>query len=111
MKRRAPVVVRIKGKAGFQRLLDPRNASILLKSGSVVLAPGHDIGVHTTEGKEEFIIILKGKARVTAEGFRPVSVARLSCVYIPARTAHNLTNTGSTSLHYIYVVCPVPGKR
>ncbi len=111
MKRRAPFVVKIRGKTGFQRLLDPRSASVLLKSGSVVLAPGHAVGVHTTEDKEEFIIILKGKARVTGEGFAPVSLRRLSCVYIPAQTAHNVTNAGSRSLHYIYVVCPVPRKR
>jgi mannose-6-phosphate isomerase-like protein (cupin superfamily) len=110
MSRRKPFLVKVRGVGRFQRLLDPPAGSVYLKSGSVVLAPGEAVGAHITAGKEEFIIVLEGKVKIVFEGGQPIRCSRLSCVYVPPQTVHNVLNCGVTRLHYIYVVCPVPAK-
>lgn len=107
MSRLTPFCVTITGTSRFQRLLDATAGSVHLKSGSVLLAPGKDIGAHVTAGKEEFIIVLKGRAKIVFEGSRPIRAERHSCVYVPPETLHNVINSGTSCLHYIYVVCPV----
>jgi mannose-6-phosphate isomerase-like protein (cupin superfamily) len=107
MRARAPVLGKIKGAGRFQRLLDSASESLRLKSGSVCLPPGESVGFHVTEGKEEFIIILKGKAKIQCEGSKVLYGSRQSFVYIPPCVSHNLTNVGRTVLQYVYVVCPV----
>lgn len=102
-----PFLIKIKGVGKFQRLLGAGVDSVNLKSGSVVLEPGESIGAHVTESKEEFIIIIKGKADVQLEAGRLIRARRLSAVYIPPETTHDVKNSGTSVLHYIYVVCPV----
>lgn len=60
----APFVKRLE-KPG---MLVSRYDSHQLHSGYVVLEPGKDVGEHTTEGREELIVMVEGKAEVTSNG-------------------------------------------
>ncbi len=109
MKQLKPFSLKIRAKQRFQRILDGSCLSVNLKSGAVVLKPRQEIGEHVTEGKEELLIILKGKAKIALAGAKSITAGKGSVVYIPPQTAHNVVNLGRSPLHYIYVVAPVLG--
>lgn len=102
-----PIVVRIKGNEGYQRLLGGPPNTMGLKSGCVTLEPGCSVGEHSTELKEEAIVILDGKAEVVLEGADAVTAEAESLVYIPPKTRHNVRNIGENLLRYVYIVSPV----
>lgn len=89
---------------GYTRLLGGPPQSVSIHSGKVVLQPGEAVGEHSTEGKEELIIILEGKGQFIFEGNTRIDFNTNSVLYCPPMTEHNVENTGSTPLHYIYVV-------
>lgn len=90
---------------GRKSLLKPP-LSTRLRSGSVVLAPGEDVGEHKTEGREEAIIILSGTATIVCEGLEAVVPAK-TLAYIPPESVHNVFNKTSLPLEYIYLVTPI----
>jgi len=67
------------------------------------LEPGKEIGEHTTEGGEELIVMVGGKAEVISEG-RVERVEAPCVVLVPAHTVHNVTNRSERLLRYVYVV-------
>jgi quercetin dioxygenase-like cupin family protein len=77
-----------------------------MRSGYVRLKPGETVGWHTTGKNEESLVILAGhgEARVEGQPARPISARML--VYIPPATKHNVANTGTGILEYVYVVSP-----
>jgi mannose-6-phosphate isomerase-like protein (cupin superfamily) len=106
MKKLKPLCVKFKGNKKFQRLLDNKSQSKLLKSGSLILRPGEEIGEHITESREEAIIILKGLARIVLPR-KQINAQKGSLVYIPPETRHNVLNCGRSLLHYVYLVVPI----
>jgi len=46
---------------GYTRLLGGPPQSVSMRSGKVILQPGETVGLHSTNEKEEFIIILDGE--------------------------------------------------
>jgi quercetin dioxygenase-like cupin family protein len=80
-----------------------RSDSHQLHSGYVVLEPGKEVGEHATEGGEELIVIVEGKAEVTSGGH--AESAEAPCVVlVPAHTVHNVKNRSETPLKYVYTV-------
>ena len=73
-----------------------------LKSGLVVLKKGEEIGPHSTDEKEEMIIILKGEAILEIEGDNK-KIQPGHIVYIPKNTGHNVRNDSEVTLKYIYI--------
>jgi len=104
--RRSPLKARLKSAKRFLRLLDA-SQTIRLRSGLVTLKPSENVGEHVTEGKEEVIIVLKGKGSVSCGGYRDFKLRAGELLYIPPNTKHNVTNTGRGVLGYVYVVTPV----
>jgi len=86
-----------------------RTRGVAMRSGFVVLQPGQDVGVHSTEHCEELILVLCGHGEVEAEGLGRSEVGENHVAYIPPGTSHNVFNVGSEPLRYIYVVAPAPG--
>ena len=84
-------------------LIEPHGSKIL-KAGRVVLFPGEEIGEHTTDKREEIIIVLKGIATL-ARGDKEIVLNRGDTHYIEEGILHNVKNTSSDELEYIYVVC------
>lgn len=94
----------------YQSLLKGEPQTCGMRSGRVYLAPGKECGQHSTKAHEELLVFLAGKGElVIAEKDRlKVCVGKVS--YIPPHTDHNVKNTGSEPLIYIYCVAPA-GKN
>jgi len=81
-----------------------------MRSGFVRLKPGESVGAHSTEEHEEALVVLRGQGKAEVEGQNQVIVSSRKLIYIPPRSRHNVTNTGSDVLEYVYVVAPI-GKE
>lgn len=102
-----PSLVKLRGLEKYTRLLAGVPLTAGMKSGYVTLKPGEAVGEHKTEGREEAIVILEGKASVHCEKKFVFTAEAESLVYIPPGTNHDLRNDGIVHLRYVYVVAPV----
>lgn len=102
-----PFAVKLNGKQKFKRLLGSSRscaeANEGLCSGFVVLKPKSSIGLHSTEKRQEIIVILEGRARVYYGRRGKFELGENSFVYLPPGTFHNVENTGSGWLKYLYI--------
>jgi mannose-6-phosphate isomerase-like protein (cupin superfamily) len=105
MEEKKAFVVDINSEKGYQRLIPGAPVTHGLKSGRVYLEPGADCGVHSTENKEEQLVFLSGSgtAKIGSEEF---AVGAGKICYIPPQTEHNIVNTGSEPLVYIFCTAP-----
>jgi mannose-6-phosphate isomerase-like protein (cupin superfamily) len=81
-----------------------------MRSGFVRLKPGESVGWHTTGHNEECLVILHGAGDALIERQPKRGFAAPGAVYIPPATRHNVTNTGTALLEYVYVVAPAAGQ-
>jgi quercetin dioxygenase-like cupin family protein len=88
-------------------ILDNKVNCLKLHSGLVVLQEGESVGEHSTENYEELIIVLSGKGYLEAEGITRAEIGPGIFAYNPPNTKHNVTNSGSEPLRYIYIVTKV----
>ena len=89
---------------GYQELLGGPPASAGMKSGLVALAPGKSVGKHSTEDHEEMVIVLEGNGEMVLADGSKLPIGPNSAAYSPRGTQHDVINTGSGVLRYIYVV-------
>lgn len=85
-------------------LKPPQSAG--MRGGVVRLKPGESVGWHSTDRNEESLVILHGKGTALFEGTGNLGFFAPQIVYIPPATRHNVENTGSELLEYVYVVAP-----
>lgn len=78
--------------------------SVRMKSGLVALAPGKSVGKHSTEQNEELLVVLEGQGEMTFKDGSKLPVKANFALYCPPETEHNVTNTGTGILRYVYVV-------
>ncbi len=78
-----------------------------MRSGFVRLKPGQSVGLHSTREQEEALVVLQGHGQAEVEGRDALPISARMLVYIPPRSRHNVTNTGTETLEYVYVVAPV----
>lgn len=91
----------------YLRLIKP-DESVKLHSGCVTLQPGESVGEHSTEEREEIIVVLQGEGSASTDSLPDPMIFRApAIVYFPPRTRHNITNTGDSPLRYIFTVTPV----
>ena len=100
-------VVELNDKPEYQRLLAGSPQTHGLKAGRVHLTPGSDCGRHNTENKEEVLVFLSGQGQAIIENNDPLDVGQGTIAYIPPNTNHNIKNTGTEPLIYIFCVTPV----
>lgn len=81
-----------------------------MRGGSVRLKPGESVGWHSTGQNEEALVILRGSGVANVEGQADVPVSAHRMAYIPPGTKHNVTNTGSELLEYVWIVAPIAGR-
>jgi mannose-6-phosphate isomerase-like protein (cupin superfamily) len=81
-----------------------------MRGGSVKLRPGESVGWHSTGEHEEALVILNGKGAANIEGRADLPIHEKMLAYIPPGTKHNVTNTGTELLEYVWVVAPT-GQR
>jgi len=94
--------------------LDPGNQSYFLllkgapetksfRSGLVTLAPGQSIGVHDSGVNEEMLVPLEGVGELRFADHPAVVIKPGLITYAPAHTRHDVVNTGSGTLRYIFI--------
>ena len=88
----------------YVRLLGGPPESVTMRSGAVTLQPGKTVGKHNTESYEELIIVLEGEGLIILSGGKQLDIKVGTLLYCPPDTEHDVKNTGSTTLTYIYVV-------
>ena len=90
--------------ARFTRLLGGPPEKVGVRSGAVMLLPGESIGQHSTRDNEEVIIVLEGEGElhIRDEPALPLGINRIG--YCPPDTVHDVVNTGTTPLRYLFVV-------
>ena len=89
------------------KILSGPPESVTMRSGMVVLPPESSVGLHSTENYEELIIILEGQATISVKGRTPVKVESGNAFYCPPDTEHDVFNSGTEPLRYIYIVAEV----
>jgi len=82
-----------------------------MRGGSVKLKPGESVGWHSTSANEEALVILHGSGVANIEGRPDVPLTERMLAYIPPATRHNVTNTGSQVLEYVWVVAPTKAAK
>lgn len=92
------------GEQGYLRLLGGPPASVTMRAGAVTLQPGKTVGKHNTESYEEFIVVLEGRGLMILSDGRQMEMKPETAVYCPPDTEHDVKNTGSSPLRYVYVV-------
>jgi mannose-6-phosphate isomerase-like protein (cupin superfamily) len=88
----------------YTRLLGGPPNSSSMHSGKVVLQPGESVGRHSTKSSEELIVILDGEGVLIFNDNHRLEFDNNSVLYCPPMTEHDILNTGSAPLSYIYVV-------
>jgi mannose-6-phosphate isomerase-like protein (cupin superfamily) len=53
------------------------------------------------------LLILRGNGAASIEGYEDVSLHKKMLADIPPETKHNVTNTGTENLEYVWVVAPI----
>ena len=101
-----PLVLTVERVAEYQPLLGGGPQTCGMRSGCVALEAGQECGEHSTEDYEEALVILEGEGVARIEGHGELPIRGGNLVYIPPHTRHNVVNTGSGLLRYIYIVAP-----
>jgi mannose-6-phosphate isomerase-like protein (cupin superfamily) len=83
------------------------NQSVSMKSGLVCLQPGENVGSHNTGNREELLIILNGMGEIETEGSGRRKINQGCVAYVPPNTQHNVFNSNSELLRYLYIVASV----
>ena len=95
-------------EAEYQPLLRGEPQTHGMRSGRVYLQPGESCGEHSTGAHEEQLIFLSGKGTALIGKEQTVyEIGEGKIIYIPPHTTHDMKNTGTEPLVYIYCVVPV----
>ncbi len=88
----------------YVRLLGGPPETCSLRSGAVALQPGKTVGKHTTGDHEELIVVLEGEGVLLLNEDLELPFTVGTVAYCPPDTQHDVKNTGSSVLRYVYVV-------
>ena len=94
------------GADGRRTLLGGPALAEGMRSGVVSLQPGHAVGRHSTYAREELIVVLEGSGELLVDGADAVPLAAGAGAYVPPEQEHDVVNTGTGPLRYLYVVAP-----
>jgi mannose-6-phosphate isomerase-like protein (cupin superfamily) len=98
--------VSLNEKPEYQRLLEGKPQTFGMRAGRVHLAPGQACGQHSTKSQEELLVFLAGHGELLIGGGTRQQVGVGKVAYIPPETLHDVSNTGSEPLVYVYCVAP-----
>ncbi len=88
----------------YLRLLGGPPETFSMRSGAVALQPGKTVGKHSTKAYEELVVVLEGEGALLLNEGQELPLKVGAVAYCPPDTEHDVKNTGSTVLRYIYVV-------
>ena len=90
-----------------QKLLSGEPQTCGMRSGRVYLAPGQACGRHSTKDREELLVFLSGQGELIIDEKDSFQIGRGKVSYIPKQTIHDVKNTGTDPLIYVYCVAPI----
>lgn len=103
---RAAFTLDLNDQPEYQRILEGKPQTYGMRSGRVYLEAGKACGQHSTKNHEELLVFLTGQGELwIGEGER-LAVGAGKVAYIPPETIHDVKNTGTGPLAYIYCVAP-----
>ncbi|MBZ5656616.1 MAG: cupin domain-containing protein [Acidobacteriia bacterium] len=85
-------------------LLSGPPETVTMRSGLVSLEPNQSVGKHSTKGNEEMLVVLEGKGKMVFNDGSELAVEANHVLYCPPQTEHNVVNTGTGTLRYVYIV-------
>ena len=101
------IVVELNDKPEYQRVIEGPPVTGGMKVGRVYLEAGKACGEHTTRENEEVLVFLSGQGELLIGEEREVFEVGLGKVaFIRPQTIHDVKNTGSEPLIYIFCVSP-----
>jgi mannose-6-phosphate isomerase-like protein (cupin superfamily) len=101
------LVIDLNDQAEYQKLLDGLPKTHGMRSGKVYLELGKSCDRHSTKNHEELLIFLSGLGKLLIDEKDSYPVGQGKVCYIPPNTVHDVKNTGTEPLIYIYCVTPV----
>jgi mannose-6-phosphate isomerase-like protein (cupin superfamily) len=93
-----------------QKLLSGSPQTSGMRSGRVYLAPDQSCGQHSTKDREEMLVFLSGLGTLLIGENESFDIGQGKVSYIPPNTVHDVKNTGSEPLVYVYCVAPVSAQ-
>ena len=100
-----PVVVALDSTAtAYVHVLGGDPATVTMRSGFVTLLPGASVGRHNTETYEEAVVVLAGKGELRLADGSALKLKPYVVAYSPPGTEHDVVNTGTEPLRYVYIV-------
>jgi mannose-6-phosphate isomerase-like protein (cupin superfamily) len=104
------LVIELNDKAEYQRILEGQPQTRGMRSGRVYINAGQSCGQHSTKHHEELLVFLSGQGLLLIGEQDSHKVGEGKVCYIPPYTDHDVKNTGSKPLIYIYCVAPAGEK-
>jgi len=104
------LVIDLKRDAENQKLLDGKPQTRGMRCGRVYLPQGRSCGQHSTGNNEEVLVFLSGRGELLIGENGSFRVGQGKVSYIPSHTGHDVKNTGSKPLVYIYCVAPISSE-
>ena len=103
LKQQACVVQLNDSTSEYQKVLSGPPQTVSMESGVVVLAPSQSVGKHSTKNYEEAVIVFSGAGEMRIAGGPTLSLKTHSVAYCPPNSEHDVVNTGSEPLRYLYI--------
>jgi mannose-6-phosphate isomerase-like protein (cupin superfamily) len=100
------LIIELNDKAEYQRILEGQPQTFGMRSGRVYINPGQSCGRHSTKNHEELLVFLSGRGLLLIGEEDSHNVGEGKVCYIPPHTDHDVKNTGTEPLIYIYCVAP-----
>ncbi|MBL7745394.1 MAG: cupin domain-containing protein [Chitinophagaceae bacterium] len=87
----------------YQELFNEEKDSVVFNSGFVTLLPDQAGDIHSTKSNEEMIVTLSGTGKIKISNGNNLDIQYGNVAHIPANTEHQVLNTGTIDLKYIYI--------
>jgi len=97
-------VIKLANEGKEQTLLSGPPDTVSMRSGLITLQPQQTVGKHTTGHHEEMLVILEGEGKMLFDDGISLAIAANHVLYCPPETGHDVINTGTGTLRYIYIV-------
>jgi len=99
-----PFVVQLTDTASdYQKVFAGPPQTKSMHSGLVVIAPSKSVGKHSTKSYEEAVVVLSGTGEFKVTGGPTLQLRPNSVVYCPPNKEHDVLNTGTVPLRYLYI--------
>jgi quercetin dioxygenase-like cupin family protein len=87
----------------YQEIFEGPPATVGMYSGLVTIKPGETAGHHNTKSYEEMLVIINGEGEIVFESGNNFKLKYGVVAYCPPKTEHDVKNTGTVPLKYIYI--------